>query len=177
MNFINLEHDIYDENPAKKSQEEDKRNALLYNLEDVGNDIDYPDQDLLVLINTTNSKKKDETDIFAENPRKSQISNKYNPADPIQEENIFDYIKPKKNSFLLFFERNGIFGKTSYNVAERKSLFKNLEKDSNINNQQDTSQPETLVEIFKKRGRSLNIKMLKKANDKAKEKEETTNKG
>ena len=106
-------------------------------------------------MNTTNVKNKINEKKSAEKIRKSSITNKY-IVEPIQEENVFDYVKPKKNSFLLFLERNDVVGKLSYNKAERESIFKNILNLDSLNNLVGFEDPKAVIDNFKKVGKSLN---------------------
>lgn len=143
----------YSENSQiKKIVESDLTKKLLFDIEEIGNDFDLPDEDLIKLMDSTNNDKNNKNS--PEKLRKSSISNKYN-VEPIQEESIIDYVKPKKNSYLLFLERNDVFGKVSYDKKERESLFMKINL-NNENNTNESDDPKTFLHNFKKLGKSIN---------------------
>lgn len=108
---------------------------------------------MIKLIDSTNKDKNDNKKNSPDNIRKSSISNKYT-ADPIKEESIIDYVKPKKNSYLLFLERNDVCGKLSYNKRERESLFKPIGLDNQYN-LTDSNDTKTIIESFKNFRKSI----------------------
>ncbi len=129
---------------------------LLYNIEEIGNDFDQPDEDIIKLMNSSNQTQIDKKEkSSADKMRKSSISIKYSAAEPIKEESVIDYVKPKKNSYLLFFERNDIFGKVSYNKKERESLFADIGLDDHYDLLTDSKDPKSLIEEFKTNRKSV----------------------
>jgi hypothetical protein len=105
-------------------------------------------------MNSTNQTKKNKNGKAPDNFRKSGISIKYS-AEPIKEESVIDYVKPKKNSYLLFLERNDVFGKLSYNKKERESLFSDIGLDNQYD-LTDTKDTKSLIEKFRNSGDSRN---------------------
>jgi len=154
--------DFTEETHLKVNNNLDFAQILLCNMEEIGNDFDVPDEDLINLINSTFNNKNKEKSL--EKLRKSSISIKYN-VEPIQEENTIDYIIPlKKKSFLMFLERNDIYGKISYNKNERKSLFKDIYRENDdLENEFDNAKG--IIDNFRKRFRSMNS-LKKKVKDK-----------
>jgi len=147
-----LDLDYNEDYQDKDKDDIDYRKELFYNIEEIGNDFDLPDEDLIKLIDSSNKNKKDK-EKSPDKIRKSSISTKYN-AEPIKEEYFIDYVKPKKNSFLNFLERNDVCGKLSYNKKERESLFKHIGLDNHYD-LTESKDPKTLIDSFKNMRQSV----------------------
>lgn len=141
-------------NQSKDKDDIDYQKGLLYNIEEIGNDFDQPDDDLINLMNSSNKTKNDKKEKLQDKMRKSSIITKYS-AEPIKEESVIDYVKPKKNSYLMFLERNDVYGKLSYNKKERESLFKDIGFDNNYH-LTDSKDPKSVIERFKSIRKSVN---------------------
>lgn len=149
-----MDFDYKEVNQNKKIFDPNYGKSIINSIDEIGNDIDQPDEDLIKLMNSSKDDKKAEKEKSPEKVRKLTVSNKYK-VEPIKEENVIDYIPPKKNSFLSFLERNDLIGKVSYNKKERESLFFPLET-HNLNNLHDSEKQKALIENYKKFGRSQN---------------------
>jgi len=144
-----------EENQNKKLFDLNYCKSIINSIDEIENDFDQPDEDLIKLMNSSKDNKKQEKEKSPEKLRKSTVSNKYK-VEPIKEENVIDYVVPKKNSFFLFLERNDLLGKVSYNKKERESLFSPIGT-NNVDNINDSEDQKALIKNYKKFARSQNL--------------------